>query len=193
MSTVALPIPKTKVWSEDEYLDLPGGQLIEFDHGSIEVLPMPSMLHQKVVNRLVRALEDFVDARGLGDVLAAPFPVKVGTDKYREPDVIFRRSDSVELDERATKFWDQVELVVEVLSEGSKNRARDLVTKRREYAEAHIAEYWIVDLDSNEMIVLTLQGSDYIEAGRYRMGETARSVVLPSFAVAVETVIAPKR
>lgn len=193
MSTAALPIPKNRVWSEDEYLDLPGGQLIEFDHGHIEVLPMPTMLHQKVAHRLQRALEDFVEAHGLGDVLAAPFPVKVGDGKYREPDVVFRRSDATEIDERTTKFWDRVELVVEVLSDGSKSRARDLVTKRREYADAGIAEYWIVDLDSNEITVLALQGHDYLEAGRYRLGETVPSVVLPTFAVDVQSVIAPKR
>ena len=193
MSIAALPIPITEVWTEDEYLDLPGGQFVEFDHGRVEVLPMPTMLHQKVAQRLLRALEDFVDARGLGDVLAAPFPVKVGDEQYREPDVVFRRSSSVELDERVTRFWDHVELVIEVLSDGSKNRARDLVTKRREYADARIAEYWIVDLDVNEITVLSLQGDDYIESGRYRMSQTARSVVLPQFAVAVQSIIAPKK
>jgi Uma2 family endonuclease len=33
---------------------------------------------------------------------------------------------------------------------------RDLETKRREYAQARIPEYWIIDPRTNEILVLTL-------------------------------------
>ncbi len=195
MSTVATISPKKAFWTEEEYLALPGGQMVEFDQGRIEVLPMPSLLHQKAARRLQRALEDFVEPRNLGVVVDAPFPVKVGPRKYREPDLIYRRSGGPNLDERKTSHFDndRVELVVEVLSDGATNRKRDLITKRREYAEAGILEYWIIDLDANDITVLNLKDGDYQESGRYQLGDMAKSNVLPSFAISVQYVIAPQR
>ena len=50
---IALLFPDQGTWSEDEYLDLPGNHLIEFNEGHLEVLPMPTPYHQMIAfNRL---------------------------------------------------------------------------------------------------------------------------------------------
>jgi len=38
-------------------------------------LPMPSLLHQWIVRFLFRRLDDFVNVRGLGEILLAPLPI----------------------------------------------------------------------------------------------------------------------
>ncbi|MBI3463073.1 MAG: Uma2 family endonuclease, partial [Planctomycetes bacterium] len=81
-------------------------------------------------------------------------------------------------------------LVMEVVSEGAESRKRDLETKRREYAAAGIPEYWIVDPEEQKVTVLTLDGGTYRVHGEFRPGETATSVLLRGFAVAVRDVFA---
>jgi Uma2 family endonuclease len=77
---------------------------------------------------------------------------------------------------------------MEVVSNSPEDRRRDLVTKRREYAQAGIPEYWIVDPQSQTVTVLGLDGRGYVEGGLYGQGETAQSVLLPEFAVAVNEI-----
>jgi len=82
-------------------------------------------------------------------------------------------------------FWTGADLVMEVVSAGPKSRRRDLLEKRREYAAAGIAEYWIIDSLSQVISVLELVNSDYIVVGEFHKGETAHSRLLPGFSVAV--------
>ena len=79
---------------------------------------------------------------------------------------------------------------MEVVSEGAENRKRDLETKRQEYAEAGISEYWIVDPQEQRITVLTLDGQTYRVHGEFVPGMQATSVLLPGFSVDVESVFA---
>ena len=65
---------------------------------------------------------------------------------------------------------------------------RDLVDKRREYAEAGIPEYWIVNPADETITVLKLDGDAYAEHGTFRRGESATSALLAGFAVRVDAV-----
>jgi Uma2 family endonuclease len=65
---------------------------------------------------------------------------------------------------------------VEVVSED--DPARDLVTKRREYAEAGIPEYWIVDARTETITVLQLAAGAYREHGVFPRGTAATSPLL---------------
>ncbi len=53
----------------------------------------------------------------------------------------------------------------------------DLTTKRRDYAMAGIAQYWIVDQEKETMTVLTLDGGDreYVESAVVRPGQRWRT------------------
>lgn len=51
---IARLFPYQGEWSEEEYLALDTNHLIEFDHGSLEFLPMPDIGHQRVVAFLYR-------------------------------------------------------------------------------------------------------------------------------------------
>jgi Uma2 family endonuclease len=89
-------------------------------------------------------------------------------------------------DRRGEAFWRGADLVMEIVSPA--DRQRDLVTKRREYAQAGIPEYWIVDGEQQAIIVLTLAGEIYQVHGAFGPGEQADSVLLPGFAVDVDEV-----
>jgi len=192
MSTVRLAEPAWEIaelfpdqgqWSEEEYLALESNHLVEFSHGHIEVLPMPTPRHQSILFFLSRLLHDFVTARGLGTVLPAALRVRLWPGKFREPDVVFMLAEHAE--RRHEAFWDGADLVMEVVSGSAKDRESDLVIKRREYAEAGIPEYWLVDPETETITVLHLEGDQYAEHGVFERGTIATSVLLPGFTVDV--------
>jgi len=59
---------------------------------------------------------------------------------------------------------------------------------RSDYAEAHVPEYWIVNPQTETITVLRLRENAYEEAGIYRRGESATSILRPDFSVAVAEV-----
>jgi len=182
---VARLFPPQGGWSEEEYLRLPGNHLSEFDHGRIEVLTMPSELHQLLVAALYRALLGFVEPRGLGTALFAPFPVKLWEGKMREPDVLFMRREHAE--RRCASHWLGADLVMEVISPD--DRRRDTEVKRREYALAGIPEYWLVDPEGPSVLVLALDTStlSYREHGRFGSGDVATSPTIDGLALDVKS------
>src|SRR5438105_3734740 len=80
------------LWTEAQYLKLTDqtNHLIEFTDGVIEVLPMPSREHQKILAYLYRHFFTFVQALG-GIVLFAPLRVQIRPGTFREPDLVILR------------------------------------------------------------------------------------------------------
>ena len=184
---VALLFPDQGAWTEADYLALDTNRLVELVDGYLEVLPMPIPLHQLIVQFLFKLLDAFVIAHVPGQVFVAPMPIRLQPGRFREPDVLYLRP------ERLTDLRrqpDGAELAIEVVSEGAEARERDLVTKRQQYAQAGIAEYWIVDPESQQITVLTLDGQTYREHGVFGKGGRATSVLLSGFVVDVDAVLA---
>lgn len=180
---VARLFPPQGGWSEEEYLNLPGNRLTEFDHGRIEVLDMPSELHQFLVAFLYRTLLAYVSERNLGAVLFAPLPVKLWEGKMREPDVLFMRREHAA--RRHANYWRGADLVMEVVSPDDPKRDKD--TKRREYAQAGIPEYWLIEPTERTVTVFSrpAEADRYAVHGVFRVGERVESASLPGFGVEV--------
>ena len=70
-------------------------------------------------------------------------------------------------------------LVVEIVSPGTTNEARDYRYKRSEYAARSIAEYWIVDPQQAQITVLTLVAGLYEEAS-FKRNDRLISSTLPN-------------
>jgi Uma2 family endonuclease len=184
---IALLFPRQGQWTEAEYLALDTNQMIELSDGCLEVLPMPTTLHQRIVCYLFEVLKAFVIAGKLGEVLLAPLPIRLWSGKFREPDIVFLRPGRVPDPRQQPQGAD---LTMEVVSEGEESRERDLETKREDYAKAGIPEYWIVDPQERRITVLVLDGQVYREHGVFGPGSQATSVLLPGFAVSVDAVLA---
>lgn len=185
---VAKLFPHQGAWSEEEYLMLPGNRLTEFSHGRLEVLPMPSFAHQLLVAWLFEVLKTFVRRKGLGVAIFAPMRIQLWTGKYREPDVAFMlKANRGRIHEQ---HWEGADLVMEVVSPD--DPLRDVETKRREYAQAGIPEYWLVNPTTETITVFTLSANAnlYTVHGVHRRGQAATSVLLPGFSVDVEVCFA---
>ncbi len=124
----------------------------------------------------------------LGIVPYAPLRVRIPTGHYREPDVMFLRKENFHL--RTNRIWNGADLVMEVVSPDPKDRKRDYDEKLADYAEAGIAEYWIVDAEQQSVIVHRLDGKHYAIHGEFIRGQQATSVLLKGFEVDVAALFA---
>lgn len=180
--------PKQGDWSESEYLSLNTNHLVEFSNGYLDILPMPTLHHQYIVVYLLKVLSTFVEKWELGDVLIAPLPVYLWPGKYREPDVIFLSTQRLE--HLQGNYPLGADLVMEVTSDSPEDRDRDLIAKRKEYAQAGIAEYWIIDPQYKQVTVLQLVENEYVVHGEFVAGQQATSVLLNGFEVDVTPLFA---
>ena len=192
---VAYLFPAQGHWSERDYLALEGicGDKIrvELSRGRLDVLPVPTILHQLILDFFYDLLNEYVRPRGLGRVLTSGVRVRVKPRKrhgFREPDVAYMNAERAK--RQRNDYWDGADLVMEVVSGDAKDRRRDLVTKVKEYALAGIPEYWVIDPDQKFIRVHALAGAAYRLHGEFRPGDTATSVLLPGFTVGVDAVFA---
>jgi Uma2 family endonuclease len=179
-------LPPQGAWSEEEYLTLTDhrNRLVEFTDGFLEAVPMPTDKHQTLLKFLFVAFFHFFEVPRGGNVQFAPLRLRIRPGKFREPDLLVLLSASDP--RRQDRFWVGADLALEVVSEDKPER--DLVDKRGDYAEARVPEYWIVNPQTETITVLSLRGDAYQEAGSYRRGESATSVLMPGFSVAVSAV-----
>lgn len=187
---VARLFPRQGHWTEEEYLRLDSNQRVELIDGRLEVPPFLTCLHMEVLGNIFTEFYDFNKEYELGKVLFGSFPIRLRLNTMRQPDFFFRKNEN----HYGTNnyFWDGADLVCEVVSEEDPDR--DWIDKVKDYAQAGILEYWIVDPRDRTVTVLTLPegATEYAEAGRYGEGDTATSVLLDGFAVSVSEVFSAK-
>jgi Uma2 family endonuclease len=185
---IAKLFPAQGAWSEEEYLALPGNHLVELSDGSVDVLPMPTYAHQLLVAFLYRALCAYLAQHPSGRVIFAPLRVKLGEGKFREPDIVFMSHDNAHRIHNA--YWDGADLVMEVMSPD--DPLRDARTKRREYAEAGIPEYWLVNPMEGNVTVFTLDevGEPYRVHGIFFRKDVATSILLSEFTLDADLLFA---
>lgn len=153
------PTPPAAYVTYEEFLALPGDAHVEWVDG--EVVPMVSvqLVHARITSFLIRLLGALVDERGIGEVLAEPFNIRL-TKTGRAPDVI------VVLNAHMDRYRDiylqgPPDLAIEVMSPGSE--ATDRGEKYFEYEAGGIPEYWLIDPEREVAEFYVLD-----ERGRYR-------------------------
>jgi len=146
-----------KRWTYAEFARLPpsGTTRYEVIDDELVVTPGTTARHQRVVGRLMYRLFGFAEEHRLGEVFTAPFDVLFAEGDYVEPDILFVRSDRLDLvSHRGVEG--PPDLVVEVLSPST--AARDRGAKLDRYRLFGVAEYWVVDPDEQVVEVWDLAG-----------------------------------
>lgn len=188
ISPIAALFPGPGEWTEDDYYPLADrGRLIELTDGNLEVLPQPTDFHQLILIRLSTALHLFVSSLKLGQVRFAPLPVRLWAGKVREPDLIFM---SAAHSGRIGRYWGVPDLAVEILSEGTESKDRQI--KRAEYAQAGIPEYWVIDPQNKTLELLRVgrRLNTYDQFALFTEADTLTSPTFPGFTVALTELFA---
>ena len=127
-------------WTYSDLVALPDDQMRhELIDGEHFVSPSPATAHQEISKRLFRALDAHAERHRLGEVLYAPFDIKLSPYTVLVPDLVFfttARFADVVNEKHAVAAPD---LVVEILSPGT--RRRDLGRKRAVYDRDGAREY----------------------------------------------------
>jgi Uma2 family endonuclease len=149
---------------------------------------MPTEIHEAIVQFLFLALHQFVEKRKLGKVYFSGIRLRVRPRRMRLPDIIFLHKDHFSA--RHNRVWDAADLVMEVVSENPEDTVRDYREKLIDYADARVAEYWIIDPQQLQVVVHRLEGERYVIDNRYIPGEQAQSILLDGFSVDVGSLFA---
>ena len=127
-------------YRRDDYAALPDEPRCELIYGRFYLSPSPVRLHQFLVMRIWRVLDDAARAVG-GEALVAPMDVHLAEHTVAQPDVLYVSPERQEI--LQTWIEGAPDLVVEVLSPSTARM--DRLLKLNRYAEAGVREYWLVD------------------------------------------------
>jgi Uma2 family endonuclease len=138
-----MPLPKNKIYTSEDYWNLPDGQRAELISGELYDMAPPSRIHQKIVMELSSAISQYIKSQsGSCEVYPAPFAVNLNADDetYVEPDISVICNRSKLTDRGCIGAPD---FIIEVVSPSS--RKMDYIIKNTLYSDAGVREYWIVD------------------------------------------------
>ncbi len=181
------PVVRKQRCTYEDYLNTPDEERFELVEGELIMTPSPFTYHQWISKNIEFELESYVRHHGVGRVFDAPYDVCFGDENVLQPDVLFISTERLGIigEKNAQGPPD---LVVEVLSEGS--GYRDLVTKKRLYAEFGVREYWIVDPGEKTVEVLSLTDKTYSLESRFSEADTLESPLLPDLRIDLASVFA---
>jgi len=139
-------------WTADMVRELPDdGNRYELVWGELLVNPPPVTVHQRIVRRLLVALDGYSQRFGLGEAFVSPAEVSWSGDSYVQPDVF------VVSPVHGSKFeWKDVKhlrLVAEVLS--PRTAKNDRFKKRKLYQAHGVEMLWLVDHQDRAIEVWT--------------------------------------
>ncbi|NJN57199.1 MAG: Uma2 family endonuclease [Leptolyngbyaceae cyanobacterium SL_5_9] len=158
------------------------GTRYEIIDGELFITRAPRWSHQKVADNICAALNRWSDETGLGEATTTPGIIFSDADNVI-PDVVWASKERLAmlLDE-AEHLTGAPELIVEVLSPGENNERRDREIKLKLYATQGVREYWIVDLQLQQVQVYRQQQATLQLAATLFADDEISSSLLPSFA-----------
>jgi Uma2 family endonuclease len=159
---------KHQFQSFEEYLSYDDGteKLYELFNGELIEMPPESGINVQIATFL---LIQFVSLLGYKRVRGHGLELEVrGEPRNRYPDLTIIREEHIQqLANRNTIRLSMLPplLVVEVVSPGELQRDRDFIAKRLQYQDCGIPEYWIIDPQTQSILVLELINEIYHEIG----------------------------
>lgn len=119
--------------------------------------------------------------------------LRAGDSANRFPDLVVFWPEHLSMMQNRLTITDEMpppRMVAEVMSAGKRNRERDLISKRDQYAAREIPEYWLLDPEIKAVRVLQLQGEQYVEVGTFQGDECLQSFVFSDLQVTAAEIFA---
>lgn len=164
-------------WDMEEMVELIKGKVFKKSAAA------PRRIHQWLAGNLYTEMNLFLKGKKC-QAYIAPIDVRLPVKSKRDDKIytvvqpdIFVVCDPAKLDDRGC--IGAPDLVVEVLSPG--NKQLELQHKFEVYESSGIKEYWIVDPDSQILLVYTLKDGKYQASRLMTYGDKVKSSVLKGF------------
>lgn len=173
--------------TSEEFYALPDSD--EYRHselldGEVVVTP-PSLLHQRIVNRLLFAIEAWRrEGPSRGEVTTEP-AVEIGSRTVYVPDLAWWPSERAAPPDQPPAFDGPPALVAEIFSPST--RAFDATRKLNGYSRVGVQELWLIDPEPLSIQVFLRHHAPMLELFREMKAEgELSSQLLPGFAVLLQ-------
>ena len=140
------------------------GRRYEILDGELLVTASPNRSHQDAIGNLYLMLRRHVDKNDLGKVYVSPLDVVFSEIDVLEPDLLYLTKAQLAALPDDDNVKGVPELVVEVVSKGSKKR--DWKTKRAAYERFKVKHYWILDPFTLELEENVLRDKRYVRRSK---------------------------
>lgn len=175
-----------------EYDELPDdcwkqGYRYELLHGVLVVSPPASIGERSPNNLLGYLILSYKEEHPNGSLVddaAQEQEIQCGDDRRRADHAIW-----IGLGRAPQPLEDTPTIAVEFVSDSSRDRTRDYIEKRKEYALAGVQEYWVIDRFSRELVVFrgAHEDNEQIVVPEGRVYETP---LLPGFQLPLDKLLA---
>jgi len=136
---------------EFDRLEEPDELSYELDGGELVVITKPRPLHNRIVARLVRALDRYLENHPLGEVFMPEVLYILGPNTKRAPDVSFLRAERAQKIDPSLDVPGAPDIALEVLSPTDTVAA--MRRKIRQYFAAGALYVWVVYPETREVEV----------------------------------------
>lgn len=186
-SSEAAP-PARGPWRSSDLELLPdNGARYEIINGELFMSKSPHWHHQSTCTRLAAKLTLWIESGGNGEAVINPGVIFTDANDVI-PDVVWISEERLAtLMDDAGHLTGAPELVVEVLSFGMRNEARDRTAKRKLYETQGVREYWILDWRLKQVEVYRREAGELRRVATLLPEETLTSPLLAGFGCVVST------
>ena len=178
-------------WRKEEdkrkqfYKEVVGDRKMEFINGEVYFRSPVKLRHNETGKLLLKLLDTYVEANGLGFVGYEKMLVSLTRNDY-EPDICFWSKEKSSQFKPQQMQFPAPDLVVEILSESTEKIDRGV--KFEDYAQHQIAEYWIIDADKQLVEQYVLEDGNYSLKHKARNQETIFCQVLQGFNISAAAI-----
>ena len=137
------------------------GNRYELIEGELYVSTAAAIPHQLVLVNLLTAFTNYLKTNSFGKIVPGAGAVFSNFDAVI-PDLVFVSNERWTQIVANNRFNATPDIVIEVLSPGPENRRRDLVAKHRLYRKYGVQEYWVVDLETQSVLVCRYATADEV-------------------------------
>ena len=165
--------------------------LTQIINGKEIMSPSPFTKHQKLINRLNFAIENYLEKNKIGgEILLSPLDVifEEGINRV-QPDLIYITENNLDI----IQDWIRgvPNLLVEIVSKSSFNI--DTIDKKNIYEKYGVQEYWIVFPEFNSVEIYTLNAGKYELHLEVNNKGKITSILLDKFELDIEKLFYFKR
>lgn len=169
------------------YEDFPDEKKAEFINGEIVIQPPARLAEARAGGNLFIMLKMYVEAHERGWVGYEEIMVSLNRNDY-EPDICYFGRDKADAFTPDQMHFPAPDLVVEILSPSTASRDRGV--KFEDYAAHGVAEYWLIDPETETVEQYRLAGETYELVMKSRTGDL-ESAAVAGFAIPIRAIFEP--